>query len=203
MLDNASATTTNVWTGLDETIQNARLYFAQSNLENLQNLVRFIDQKAAFILTAVGVLTAALFTLVAGTVFAPAKTTFDTAAKVILGITTLIYTVLASLVVYAAARIYTAGGAALKPETRAPGMIFPLTLLERYRADEASYHAKLITLSYEDMLHDYANQMMEVSNIYQQKHRYVNASIDRFRWLCLAWIVAVLIGTMILLSVAS
>lgn len=193
---------TNLSTGLDETLQNARLYFAQSNLENLQNLVRFIDQKAAFILTAVGVLTAALFTLVAGTVFAPAKTTLDAVAKVILGLATLIYTLLASLVVYAAAQIYTAGSAALRPDTRAPGMIFPLTVLQRYNADEVSYHAKLVDLSYEEMLHDYANQMMEVSSIYEQKHRFVNASIGRFRWLCVAWIVAVLIGTMILLGVA-
>ncbi len=193
---------TNVWTGLDDTLQNARLYFAQSNLENLQNLVRFIDQKAAFILTAVGVLTAALFTLVAGTVFAPAKTSFDTVAKITLGLTTLAYTILASTVVYAAAQIYSAGSNALKPDTNAPGMIFPLTLLQRYNADEVSYHARMLDLSYADMLHDYANQMMEVSNIYQQKHRYVNVSINRFRWLCMAWIVAVLIGTMILLGVA-
>jgi hypothetical protein len=202
MPSDESATSTNPWTGLDDTLQNARLYFAQSNLENLQNLVRFIDQKAAFILTAVGVLTAALFTLVAGTVFAPARTTFDTIAKIVLGLTTLAYTILASTVVYAVAQITSAGSSTLKPDTRAPGMIFPLTLLQRYNADEASYHARLLDLSYADMLHDYANQMMEVSNIYQQKHRYVNSSVSRFRWLSVAWIIAVLIGTMILLGVA-
>lgn len=202
MPENEPASSTNLWTGLEDTLQNARLYFAQSNLENLQNLVRFLDQKAAFILTAVGVLTAALFTLVAGTVFAPAKTPFDTIAKIVLGLTTLAYTILASTVVYAAAQIYTAGNAALTPDTRAPGMIFPLTLLQRYNANEVHYHARLLNLSYGDMLHDYANQMMEVSNIYQQKHRYVNASVGRFRWLCVAWIIAVLIGTMILLGVA-
>lgn len=202
MPDNEPASTTNPWAGMDDTLQNARLSFAQSNLENLQNLVRFIDQKAAFILTAVGVLTAALFTLVAGTVFAPARTTFDTAAKIVLGLTTLAYTILASTVVYAVAQITSAGGTTLKPDTRAPGMIFPLTLLDRYNADEASYHARLLNLGYADMLHDYANQMMEVSSIYEQKHRFVNASIGRFRWLCVAWIVAVLIGTMILLGVA-
>jgi len=201
MSDIESKTTTAVWTGLDETLENARLYFAQTNLENLQNLIRFIDQKAAFILTAVGVLTAALFTLVAGTVFAPAKTTIDILLEVLLGINTLAYTILASTVVYSAARIYTAGAAVLKPNTNAPGMIFPLTLLHRYNADEDSYHSKLITLSYEEMLHDYANQMMEVSNIYKQKHHYVNASVSRFRWLCMAWIIAVLLGTAILLHV--
>lgn len=202
MPENEKTKSTSLSTGLDDTLQNARLYFAQSNLENLQNLVRFIDQKAAFILTAVGVLTAALFTLVAGTVFAPARTPFDTIAKVVLGLTTLVYTILASTVVYAVAQITSAGSSTLKPDTQAPGMIFPLTVLQRYKADEASYHARLLDLSYEDMLHDYSNQMMEVSNIYQQKHRYVNASVSRFRWLCVAWIIAVLIGTMILLGVA-
>ena len=196
-----ASTTSNVWTGMDDTLQNARLYFAQSNLENLQNLVRFIDQKAAFILTAVGVLTAALFTLVASTVFAPVKSNTDLIAKEVLGVTSFIYTILASMVVYTAASIYSAGGAALKPDTRAPGMIFPLTLIERYSADESHYHSKLVSLSYEEMLHDYANQMMEVSNIYQQKHSSVNKSISRFRWLCLAWIVSVMIGTLILLQV--
>ena len=191
----------NVWTGQDDTIQNARLMFAQTNLENAQNLVRFIDQKAAFILTAVGVLTAALFTLLVESANAPVATVAGSIVRSLLAITVLVYAFISSLVVYAGARIYTPAKAELRPDTDAPGLIFPLTLLKRYEADEDRYRHKLLGVSYEDMLHDYANQMMEVSWIYQAKHHFLNTAVMRFRWLCVGWICAIFLGVAVVLRV--
>lgn len=50
------------------------------------------------------------------------------------------------------------------------------------------------------ILHDYANQIMEIANIYQAKQKRVNQSLALFRWSSILWIITMLtfLGTMLI-----
>ena len=43
------------------------------------------------------------------------------------------------------------------------------------------------------MLHDYADQIVEVANIYRSKQTQINFSTTLFQWLTLVWIVTILL----------
>jgi hypothetical protein len=85
----------------------------------------------------------------------------------------------------------------LKRTSSAPGLLFPLILLEKYKqgynADEPGYYEQLLNVQGNDILHDFADQLMEISNIYQRKQQQINASIRWFEYLSVAWIISVLL----------
>lgn len=85
----------------------------------------------------------------------------------------------------------------LRPNTQAPGLLFPLMVLSRTGGDEDVYFRRLRGATPEHMLHDLANQIVEVSNVYQTKQRQLDRALRRFRWLSMLWIMV-----MLLLSVA-
>lgn len=179
-----------------ETLVRTRLDFAQRCFTNAQELTRLMDQKANYILAAVGLLTAALGSLASKAL----EITPDSAwlwLKPAGAVFTLAYMLIAFATIYNATRVYIATPHSLRPRTPAPGLLFPLMLLERFRTDagpdEELYFDKLSALTPNDILLDYSNQITEVSHIYQSKQQRVNLSIGLFRGLIGCWIVTLLL----------
>jgi hypothetical protein len=175
----------------------AKLEFAQNAFVNAQELNRTTDAKANYLLSAVALLTAALG-IVAANAFDAQPADFWQGALKVLGILcALLYLLVAFNIIYIATKVFRAVSRTIRPNTTAPGMIFPLMLLERStvdgKADEDLYMQTLIRASPRDILHDYANQLIEVSNIYKTKQAQVNLCIQRFRRLSVLWVVTMLV----------
>jgi succinate dehydrogenase/fumarate reductase cytochrome b subunit len=189
-----------------DTLFKARLDYVMRSFINTQELIRFMDQKAGYLLTAVGLLTTALGIVAAKALDAnailiwqvdlasPALATFF---KVLVLLSFLAYMVLAFVTLFHATRVFKALPNMRNRGSSAPGLIFPLILLERYRkgnaADEDSYYTQLLNVQGNDILHDFANQVMEISEIYQRKQRQINQSIRWFEYLSIAWIITVIL----------
>ncbi len=179
-----------------EELVHARLAFAERCYINAQELNRSIDLKSNFLLAAVGLLTGAVGLLASSAL--AGKTSLEwpgilRGAGVLL---ILVYLLVAFSVVYSATSVYRAVPNVLRPETNAPGMIFPLMLLARFQKDEIPdeevYLNRLSTASAQDLLHDYANQIVEVSHIYKLKQSEINRSLQRFHWMSVLWIMTML-----------
>jgi len=190
----------------EETLFKSRLDYVMRSFMNAQDLVRFMDQKAGYLLTAVGLLTTALGIVAAKALDANANLAWRlelsapelvTLLKALALISFVTYMILAFVVLWYATRVFKALPNLLKRSTTAPGLIFPLILLEKYKTgdnvDEDSYYSQLLKVQGNDILHDFANQVMEVSNIYQRKQRQINSSIKWFEFLSVCWIVSVLL----------
>jgi hypothetical protein len=189
-----------------DTLFKARLDYVMRSYINIQELIRFMDQKAGYLLAAMVLLTTALGIVATKALDASANLTWQInlsipaitdAIKVLALIAFASYLVLAFLVLITATRVYKALPNTLNPNSTAPGLIFPLMLLERYKkdndADEDSYFKRLLNVQGNDILHDYSNQVMETSKIYQTKQRQINASIKWFQYLNIAWITSILL----------
>ncbi len=175
-----------------EALVEFQLEFAQHCLDNTQELIRFMDQKAGYLLTAVGVLTAAVGTL-AGWVFnARLFGRHASPWQISVGSLTVFYALLAFAVIYLATRVFAARPHTLRPKSQAPGLFFPLILLERFQENEDLYLEKLLNSTPRDLLHDYANSMLEISNIYRAKQALINRAVVWFKGLCLIWLFTML-----------
>jgi hypothetical protein len=190
-----------------EDLFKARLDYVMRSFANAQDLVRFMDLKAGYLLTAVGLLTTALGIVAAKALDANASLTwrvelsapeFIALLKALALISFVAYLLLAFVLLASATKVFKALPNLLKGHSTAPGLIFPLILLERYRGEgdhpnEDSYYERLLNVQGDDILHDFANQVMEVSNIYQRKQQQVNASIKWFEYLSVVWIISVIL----------
>jgi len=184
----------------DSVVVSMRLDYAHKCFTNMQELIRFMDQKAGFILAAVGILATAVGTLV-GTVFigAPANS-LDTTLRLIGGAFFIAYLVVGFVVVFVATGVFAASPSRMRPNTTAPGLIFPLIVRDKFGAQEEMYLQTLAQITPPAILHDYANQIMEIANIYRTKQKRVNRSLTLFRWSSVLWIITILIfvGTIVL-----
>jgi hypothetical protein len=169
-----------------------QLEFARDCLANTQQLIRFMDEKSGFLLAAVGMLTAALGTLAVRAFSVRIAGGWLSIWRDLAGAFAFCYLLLAFAVIYLATRVLAARAHRLKPDSTAPGLIFPLTLLKRYQHDEDLYHERLIGCSPRELLHDYSNSMLETSNIYRIKQTHINHCVMLFRWLSLLWLASVL-----------
>jgi hypothetical protein len=180
-----------------------KLEFAQYCLSNAQELTRTIDMKASFLLSAVGLLTTALGIVAASAIGGSAAGAWQW-LKVFGIICTLIYLLVSFNIIYISTKVFRASSPSINPNTTAPGLIFPLLVLQRSKKDgkvsEEVYLDKLRNASTEDLLHDYAHQIVEVSNIYESKQQQINLGITRFRWLSLLWVVTMLLLVGVLVS---
>jgi len=189
-----------------DTLFKARLDYVMRSFINIQELIRFMDQKAGYLLAAMVLLTTALGIVATKALDANASLSWQVelsmpavtdTLKVVALIAFAAYLVLAFLVLITATRVYKALPNMLNPHSTAPGLIFPLILLERYKkdndADEDSYFVRLLNVHGNDILHDFSNQVMETSKIYQIKQRQINTSIRWFQYLSIAWIISILL----------
>src|SRR5439155_26424277 len=110
--------------------------------------------------------------------------------------------VLAFMVVFAATQVFRALGKTLIQESLAPGLIFPLTVLERHKADdvmdEEMYFRRMASVSSNDIIRDYSNQVLEISAIYHRKQSHINSSVRLFQYLSISWIVTMLLLLLLL-----
>jgi hypothetical protein len=183
----------------------SRLQFAQATLENIQELIRAIDSKASNVVSSVALLTASLGIVAGAAIGANPDGTAEWSLKVA-GITLILaYLLLAFAVIYLATRVYRAHVRALRPGSSSPGLIFPNIILQRHRTDgkpdEDLYLRRLAQASDFELLHDYANQIVEVSNVYTIKQRQLNLCLDIFRGLSIVWVVTMLLLVMIIVVV--
>ena len=175
----------------------ARLSFAREVFANVQDLTKTMDQKANNLLSSVALLTAALGILASSAITANTQEDWQRIFKGAGVLLIVVYLLMAFDVIYVATKVYQARTHSVRPNTTAPGMLFPLMLLERYsvegKADEDTYLEGLHRLEPKEILHDYASQIIEVSDIYRAKQRLVNLALDRFRRLSIMWIVTMLV----------
>jgi hypothetical protein len=185
-----------------EALAKARLDFAERCLINAQDLSRMMDMKANYLLSAVALMTAALGIVASKSLDTKVTEALQIVLKAVGLISFLAYIVLAFLVVYSVTRVFRALGTMSNRETMAPGLIFPLIVLERYKADgvidEDKYFNKLVNVGSSDILRDYTNQVLEVSAIYQRKQLQINDSVRLFQYLSITWIVTMLLLLLLL-----
>jgi hypothetical protein len=179
----------------------ANLSFAREVFANVQDLTRTMDQKANNLLSSVALLTAALGILASNAITADTPEVWQRVFKGAGVLLIVVYLLMAFNVIYVATKVYQARTHSVRPDTKAPGMLFPLMLLERYsvegKADEEAYLKRLQRIEPKEILHDYANQIIEVSDIYRAKQKLVNLTLNQFRWLSILWVVTMLVLTLI------
>jgi hypothetical protein len=175
----------------------ARLSFAREAFANVQDLTKTMDQKANNLLASVALLTAALGILASGAMSASTGEGWQRLFKGAGVVLVLVYLMMAFNVIYIATKVYRARPHALRPNTGAPGMLFPLMLVERYsvegKPDEDAYLDRLQHLEPADIMREYANQITEVSDIYRAKQKLVNLALDHFTMLSILWVVTMLV----------
>ena len=116
-----------------------RLDYADKCFQNMQELIRFMDQKAGFVLAAVGILSAALGSLTTSIFQQPPTSATQVTLRIISAGLLVAYLLIAFLVVWVAIRVFTARPNTLAPETTSPGLIYPLILLKKFKSDETLY----------------------------------------------------------------
>jgi hypothetical protein len=181
----------------DDKLMDARLKFTEQTFNNVQAMNRQLDFKANFLIGAVGVLTAALGILAGSALSGPVDFTWPYILRVVGLALMLIYLLTAFSVIHPSILVYKAMANTLRPNTAAPGMSYPLLLLKRIerdgKPDEDVYLNKLLDITPVDLLHDYANQVVEVSNIYKYKQTQINAGVWRFQWLSALWVITAMV----------
>jgi len=181
-----------------DTVFKGRLDFAERCLANSQELTRFMDQKASYLLSAVALMTAAVGIVAAKALDANPAETWKVAIKVVAMLFFIGYVVVAFGVIYNATQVFRALPSLLrKSATGAPGLIFPLVIISKFKTDEGVddelYYRKLVNITPEEMLRDYSHQIVEISTIYARKQVRINRSLDLFRALTISWVVAIVL----------
>jgi hypothetical protein len=168
-----------------------RLNYADKCFQNMQELIRFMDQKAGFVLAAVGILSAALGSLIV-TIFQTAPTnSIQATLRATSGGLLIAYLIVAFLVIWVAIRVFTAQPD--RPQnTAAPELIYPIIYLNK-SAPNMQYLETLAGLTPTDILHDYTDQIIEITEIYRKKKNSVNASVRLFQLSSVLWILTVLV----------
>jgi hypothetical protein len=172
-------------------VDRSRLEFAQRAFTNAQELSRMMDQKAGYILSAVGLLTTALGIAAARALDAPGASPLHQLVHAASVVAFCIYTVVAVMVVLYATQVFRASGRQTTLDAGAPGLLFPLMVLDGIRSEqivnERAYFESLGSVSVQGILRDYAHQVVQVSMIYERKQRLVNRAVRLFQWLALCW----------------
>jgi hypothetical protein len=96
-------------------------------------------------------------------------------------------------VILAGTNVFTPSVVPRQPKTQSPGLIFPLALLARHKADETLYREQLMHALPSELLLDLANQIVEVSGVFAAKNRHLTAMFRRFRILCVLWLALMLL----------
>ena len=174
-----------------------RLDFAERCFINSLELVRFMDLKANYLLSAVALLTAALGVVASKALDVPAGTDWQFWLKSAgLGFF-LLFVATAFAVIYNATRVFRASATVVPGRRPASSLIFPLAILGQFKAesgpDADRYGSTMLDVSPSEILRDYSNQIFEISGIYERKHHRINLSLDLFRWLTVFWVVTILL----------
>ncbi len=175
----------------EESDKKAQQDFCKGALENIQNLIRFMDIKGGAILTMAGLLTAVLYGLV---IFYMDNDAASGKIHYFLLVVVVVYFINLAIVMCKASLIFFARPGDSKNYSSAPLMLFPLLILKNHNTDK-DYKERAENLSCEDILADYSNQIIVCSKIYEIKHDHVNSALN--------WVVLLLIPWFIFISGAT
>jgi hypothetical protein len=171
-----------------------RLEFLHRNFTNTQELITFMDQKAGHLLTAVGVLSATLGVL-AMSFFNIKPTPTDiigvrlqTSGAIVL----IIYFLLLFLAILKTLLVVMPRKVKSTVCTDVAGLIFPLMVLESCHGDPRTYVQKVAGITYNELLHEYADQVVSVAEIYKLKHERLDDALVWLRAAIFAWGCAIL-----------
>lgn len=167
-----------------EGLRREQLAFAQRAFTNAQELTRFMDQKAAFLLATVGVATAALTTLVVAILRANSDAPPYLVAPTLFLV--MCYLLVSFILIWTATAVFAARTNAPTMKSNSPGLLFPLILLKRH-SSEHEYGTALASAGSAELLADYSNQVYEISKIYEEKQRRINLSLTLFQTLIAFW----------------
>ena len=170
-----------------------RVDFAMRSMLHIQDLVRFMDQKSGLVLTAVGILTTAQGAFLLRMLSTAAVSPLQQGVRAAALVCTLIYMLIAFGVIFAGTKVFTPSVAPRRPKSKAPGLIFPLAILQKQDGNEDTYHQRIMQAMPSDLLHDLSNQIVEISNIFKAKSRYLDSVFWRFRLLCVLWLTLMLL----------
>lgn len=152
-----------------------RINFADHTFKNIQELIRFLDQKCTFNILLTGVLCA----IICGPVLEEFKkisinprTNFNYTLMIIF----LVYVIFAFRTFWYSTMSTIARPNMLGNHCGAKSMIFPLMILKEFNKSDAKYLETLKELSSEQILAEYSQQILEISNIYSIKQAYSNKS---------------------------
>lgn len=163
--------------------QKAQQDFCRETLNNVQNLIGRMDLKAGIVLTVASLLSTAIYGLVS--CFFSRGVYPQDLCRFLVGVL-IIYFLLLAYILWEATRIFIARTAMMGNYSGAPQMLYPLLILKTFKSDK-DYAKKSANLSHQDILADYANQIMECSNIYRLKHQHVNRVITGLAILLILW----------------
>lgn len=168
----------------------ARIEYGWRVLQNVQELIRLMDQKSSFGLVIVGLFSAAAFTLVNAYL---GKDSDMGKEKYIVIFLAFWYLFHIGQVFWHAILTLRARPNLLGNNCNAPEMIFPLMLLRRFHSSDSQYLESLSQLQPDKILADYSQQIMENSNIYVLKQYHVNQLFQWLRWSALPWFIGIVI----------
>ena len=171
--------------------EKAQQDFCKGSLDSIQILIGRMDLKAGIVLTVVGALSAALYSLF--NVFIK-QNFLSLWCNLFLGFLIIVYFCCMTYILWQTTRVFLARPASVGNYSEAPLMLYPLLILRTFKSDK-DYVERAVKLSHGDMIADYANQIMECSNIYKLKHEHVNKAIKTLAFLLLPWLLFVVIVT--------
>ena len=177
-----------------------RIDYAKASFAHTQDLVRFMDQKATSILGAVGVLTTTLGIFASIVLNVSSRGAWQSPLGAVGGGLALAYLALAFAVAYTASSVYMAVSRRDTTDGPGSGLMYPMTLVQRFDAPEKMAALKLAHAEPADIIKDYASSMTTVAAIYLAKERRVNRSVRWLRCLGGVWLLAVtlLLGVAVL-----
>jgi hypothetical protein len=156
--------------------------FCKNSLQNIQNLIARMDLKAGIILTIVGLLSPAIYPFA----IALFENCIHLAVRIILGVILTAYFIFLAFLLWAIRNVFVARPATAGNYSQAPQMLFPQLVVKTFKSDK-DFKERALQLTHDDIIADYANQVMECSHIYNLKHGYVNKAIKWLLWLLLPW----------------
>ena len=173
--------------GQKEKQDQRRIEFARHGFDNVQSLIRFMDQKSGFTLVVLALLSAA-FVSILGLYFDKGSPLGD--ERLVVFGAAAVYLLCAVSALSHCLRTIRARPNVLGNHCAAPGMLFPFIIKDVFGLSDARYLDKLKGLECQEMLADYSQQLMENSNIYLEKSRHVNLTLYWLHWIIFPWVAA-------------
>ncbi|MBI2799862.1 MAG: hypothetical protein HYX63_06170 [Gammaproteobacteria bacterium] len=165
-----------------------RIEFARETLRGIQLLIQLLDQKSYLVLVIMGVTSAAFFSIV-GAYLGKIERLLSPQSMVPL--LAAWFLVEAGLVLWYCLK--SIQGVVAKPVTMdAPNMVFPHSLLRHYDSNPLRYFDRLCSLEADDILRDYAAEIIKTSTIFVEKSHQVNDAVRALYRSMLPWMAGIL-----------
>lgn len=170
-------------------VERTALEFARQVFGNLQDLIRFMDQKASFTLAGVAGLVALL-----GIGLSRMPEVTGRVAGALEGIAyglAFVFGVLVATTMFLATQVYRARGNKGADTKHSPGLIFPLEI-EELLATGRAYSDALQSVSLGDLVQSYSRQVEALTRVYSRKQRAVNSLVIIFGFTVGVWLASLL-----------